>query len=420
MKTINKILLLVSVLFLAMGNLIAQTVNMGEVMVTNGTIFSTVSDFDNTISGVFINDGDVYVYSNWNNDGMVDFLGNTGLTRYIGNNIQLISGSETSYFYNTLFNNGSEPYAFQLSGTISIGNESSFNTGIVDNDNFGGNFIFEQNARHRLTSNDSHVDGSVIKIGDNSFSYPIGDFGYYRFAEISAPEAGNHIFTGKYFYENTSDKYPVTNTSGNITIVNTEEHWSIDRTNGDSDILVTLSWSEETTASDILVAPFESIHIVRWDEALQLWIDEGGVVNVNDQTVTTAVDDYGIFTLGRVDDSAVPPCSLTVYNLLTPNGDGLNDFFEVRQAVNDTSCAQNMKVTIFNRWGVKVFEENNYDTSNNRFGGYSDGRATFRRGEKLPIGTYFYILTFDFIGNGNVLRQFKKAGNLYINDNQKN
>jgi gliding motility-associated-like protein len=395
---------------------LGQTVNTGDVVVTSGTVFSTVADFNNTATGRFVNDGDVYIYANWNNDGVVDFLEPTGLTRYVGENTQLISGSEYSYLYNALFNNASAQPAFNLSGAISVANESAYRLGIVDNDNFGGIFQFEQDAYHVFTSNDSHVDGAVEKVGDNPFEYPIGDAGYFRFAGISDSDTTTEVFSGKYFFESTNTNYPVANTSGNITLIDRAEHWTIENTSATLEVLVTLSWNLDTTPSDILVAPYEAIHIVRWDAALQLWVDEGGVVDTTAQTVTTAVSDYGVFTLARIREDRLLPCALTVVNLITPNGDGMNDFFEVRQAVNDSSCAQNVKVIIFNRWGAKVYEGENYDTTSTPFGGYSEGKRTINKGEKLPTGTYFYILTFNYQDNGST-NQYKKAGYLYINGN---
>ena len=79
-----------------------------------------------------------------------------------------------------------------------------------------------------------------------------------------------------------------------------------------------------------------------------------------------------------------------IFNGITPNGDNLNDFFEIR----GIDMYPNNNVKIFNRWGVLVWETNGYNESTNVFRGVSDGRATVREGEELPTGTYFYVLTF--------------------------
>ena len=59
---------------------------------------------------------------------------------------------------------------------------------------------------------------------------------------------------------------------------------------------------------------------------------------------------------------------LTIPNIITPNGDGLNDFFRIINLENYISN----KIAVYNRWGKKVFEQDNYqnDWSAN---GLSDG-----------------------------------------------
>ncbi|MEL0645764.1 gliding motility-associated C-terminal domain-containing protein, partial [Olleya sp. Ti.3.14] len=44
---------------------------------------------------------------------------------------------------------------------------------------------------------------------------------------------------------------------------------------------------------------------------------------------------------------------------------------------------------IFNRWGRIVYETENYD---NTFNGVSNKTEVGNQGEKLPVGTYFYVL----------------------------
>ena len=63
----------------------------------------------------------------------------------------------------------------------------------------------------------------------------------------------------------------------------------------------------------------------------------------------------------------------------TPNGDGTNDFFEIRNLV----IYPNNTLKIFNRWGDLVYEKENYDNS---WGGESNSNSN-----ELPSGTYFYV-----------------------------
>jgi gliding motility-associated-like protein len=77
-------------------------------------------------------------------------------------------------------------------------------------------------------------------------------------------------------------------------------------------------------------------------------------------------------------------CATTVYNGFTPNGDGINDFFNIEHIDRFT----NNKVSIFNRWGNTVFETTNYHNLNNAW----DGKV---KGTVVPNGTYFYVINLN-------------------------
>ncbi|MBL0095328.1 MAG: gliding motility-associated C-terminal domain-containing protein [Bacteroidetes bacterium] len=86
-------------------------------------------------------------------------------------------------------------------------------------------------------------------------------------------------------------------------------------------------------------------------------------------------------------------CEVTIGNIFTPNGDGKNDFFEIK---NIDQYPGNT-VQIINRWGKKVYDQGGYDNSIKKF----DGRD-------LPEGIYFY-----FVDLGNGMKT--KSGTVTIN-----
>ncbi|WP_318344845.1 gliding motility-associated C-terminal domain-containing protein [Flagellimonas baculiformis] len=96
-----------------------------------------------------------------------------------------------------------------------------------------------------------------------------------------------------------------------------------------------------------------------------------------------------------------------IFNGITPNGDGSNDYFRILGIEN----YPDNQLKIYNRWGVLVYESENYGQGNNLFFGISDGRATFQKDKQLPSGTYFYILTFTGTNPG----KDSYSGYLYIN-----
>ncbi len=81
---------------------------------------------------------------------------------------------------------------------------------------------------------------------------------------------------------------------------------------------------------------------------------------------------------------------IEVNQMVTPNGDGRNDFLFIRNV--DRTITN--KLRIYNRWGVAVYIGDDYNNQNNVFDGRSRGRSTLSVNDYLPSGVYYYI--FDY------------------------
>ena len=72
------------------------------------------------------------------------------------------------------------------------------------------------------------------------------------------------------------------------------------------------------------------------------------------------------------------PCPIVIPNIITPNGDHVNDVF----TISNIEQYPNNHMTILNRWGKEVYSHT-YDNNSNVF-----------KGTDLPDGVYFYILEY--------------------------
>ena len=72
-----------------------------------------------------------------------------------------------------------------------------------------------------------------------------------------------------------------------------------------------------------------------------------------------------------------------VYNVMTPNGDGRNDNWDIRQFIQGLNGCELM---VLNRWGSVVYEDESFAGT---WGGTDNG------GNELADGTYYYILSCD-------------------------
>ncbi|WP_131801195.1 gliding motility-associated C-terminal domain-containing protein, partial [Flavobacterium johnsoniae] len=114
------------------------------------------------------------------------------------------------------------------------------------------------------------------------------------------------------------------------------------------------------------------------------------------------------------DDCKVLACqNIQVHNAFSPNGDGKNDVFVI-DGIDDLTCYPENTVEIYNRWGILVFETNNYNNASNAFDGNSRGRTTVKQSDGLPTGTYFYIVTYKSLDGNNVIHTNKQEGYLYL------
>ena len=93
---------------------------------------------------------------------------------------------------------------------------------------------------------------------------------------------------------------------------------------------------------------------------------------------------------------------IEVYNVLTPNGDGVHDIFTIR----NISMYPDNELRVYNRWGKLVYEMKGYGANGRYFNGTSNLGA-----HRLSSGTYFYVLNYRDVNAQNKTRQ----GYLYLN-----
>ena len=156
-------------------------------------------------------------------------------------------------------------------------------------------------------------------------------------------------------------------------------------------------------------------------------IENGEVIN---QAIVTGTDENGEIVKDDSDDPNNPTnidtnldgepddptmvilplvagVTFEIFNGITPNGDGFNDFFEIR----GIDQYPNNNVKIFNRWGILIWETNGYDESLNVYKGEADTRMMVGSNNDTPSGIYFYLLTF----SGENPGKDSYSGYLYIN-----
>jgi len=120
-------------------------------------------------------------------------------------------------------------------------------------------------------------------------------------------------------------------------------------------------------------------------------ISGGGAIGDLSQGFVTSAsfipDDYEIITFA--DNLGEASELITTDNfLVTPNGDGINDVLEIPEI----SLSPSNTIHIFDRYGLKVFEMENY--TNTEFNGTATtNNFVIAKDKGLPSGVYFYIIS---------------------------
>ncbi|WP_428229033.1 DUF7507 domain-containing protein [Flavobacterium sp.] len=137
---------------------------------------------------------------------------------------------------------------------------------------------------------------------------------------------------------------------------------------------------------------------------------------VSNQAFVTGENSLGIIVTDASDDTdnlgdnptvlTLSGCTIKVFNAISANGDFKNERFYIK----GIECYPDNTVEIYNRWGVLVFQRENYNNEERAFRGLSEGRTTVKKSEGLPDGTYYYILKYKDIDSN----AHQEAGYLYL------
>ncbi len=103
---------------------------------------------------------------------------------------------------------------------------------------------------------------------------------------------------------------------------------------------------------------------------------EGFAAIVIDKSCTVSKQD-SIWVPVITEDAGFEDPLLTIPNVFSPNGDGKNDVFSIHKDIK-AECVDDFSIVIYNRWGEKVYNSNNFEFE--------------WSGEGLPYGVYFYVI----------------------------
>ncbi|MCD8405631.1 gliding motility-associated C-terminal domain-containing protein [Tenacibaculum dicentrarchi] len=335
-------------------------------------------------------DANIAFHTNLINDG--SFENNKGTVGFYSDTEKLIvSGVKKATFYNVeidVVNN------LELESSLALTNELSFINGkvVTDKNNLAISLEFNKHRFYAGENDNNHINGYAMlrSKGTDEFIFPIGDSDNLR-PMILPIQNKQNTFLGAYFYEDPnmpttfSETFLTDSKQVFIDNVSKTEFWDL---NGASNTSVTLTWNDRSDVAMLSKNSLEKLRVVGWSNINSQWEDLGAAEitgNLTEGSVTSnsfVPDNYQIITLasGFADSN-------NINLLISPNGDTKNETLVFKNLTKYDSNS----LEIFNRWGNLVYNTENYK---NDWTGESTGSFVVNSKDKLPAGTYFYILKY--------------------------
>lgn len=166
-------------------------------------------------------------------------------------------------------------------------------------------------------SDASFVNGPVIKLGNDDFTFPVGKGTQYRYARITTLTSGlTDGFRGEYF---TGDPEALFGPALEPTLdhISNCEYWMIDREAGTPNAFVTLSWDNNSCG----VTSMPDLRVARWDALGTIWRDRGnggttGTVAAGDVITAVQQNLFSPWTLASINANNPLPIELLSFDAM--------------------------------------------------------------------------------------------------------
>lgn len=353
--------------------------NGSLVSVGPGAIFSVQDSLVN--NGILTNNGNMIMGGVWLNLGTYNpGTGEITFNSLTGSDPQVINHNSQSFNKLTISGGGEK----LILADMTIVGELILTDGVIANEN-NSKVIFQHGAIISGGSDQSHINGPVYQQGTGDKLFPLGNGTTYLPVEIfgitSSSEVGVKLveFSTPQSFEFGSE----------LSAISDKRYWEVDVVSGSltgSQVSLPLQGDEglsttaPTTQFVVTQSPESPIEFESLGQSNFIGNTTNGRV-VSDNDVTANLISIGILSDG-----------IFVYNGISANND---DEKNAIMRISNITLFPNNKVSIFNRWGDKVFEVKGY-TDQNAFRGDSNIGGT----NELPADTYFYVID---LGNGSPL-----------------
>jgi hypothetical protein len=318
---------------------LAGNLQAGGIVLTNGIL----NDGGNTIT---ITDS-----AGWTKTGGT-FI-STGDVVFQGSVAQSINGESATTFNNLTIDNSSGT-GVTLNQPVTIAGYLNLTTGYLYSSPTN-TLTIADGAASSQGSSASFVDGPMTKIGNDAFTFPVGDYGTLGRVSITAPASAGTHFTAEYVRSAYGNDQALT---APLKKVSTLEHWLLERTGSSDAVGIRLYWGN---ASGSGITDCNDLRIAHWNGSS--WVKEAAVVSGSCSgsgsiATISGLTSFSPFTFGsEKEQMANNPLPIELINFeAKADNDNValswttateinNDYFTIEKSNNGITFSNVMEVT---------------------------------------------------------------------------
>jgi hypothetical protein len=315
---------------------------------------------------LIVNNGDMQVGGAWINNKRYD--AGTGQITFNSDLPQTINHNAQSFSRLTISGGGVKNFP----ADITIVDELNLEEGTLVSQN-GAVIVFSPTSTITGGSDQAHINGTVVHQGTGDKVFPLGNGTQYLPVEISGITTASEV--GITLVEfGTPQSFDF---KEELSDVSSKRYWNVNLVSGslaNTQISLPVIGDEGLSADQskfvVVQSDASPIDFVGLGQSDFIGTTSSGTIKSN-APITANLVSVGIISEG-----------ISVYNAISANGDEKNAVMRI------SNLAIPNKVSLYNRWGDKVFEITNYDNDQKVFRGKSNVGSE----SDLPAGTYFYVI----------------------------
>lgn len=340
------------------------------------TVLSIPDSLVNT--GTLVNNGELRISGSWINQGT--YQAGAGQMNFNNDLPQLINHNAQSVGRLTISGGGEKRFL----ADITVENTLDLVDGILISEN-NARIILLPNAVVTGGNDASHIVGPITRRGPGDWLFPTGTGTTYL--PFMVRDVPGSLSSATLVMHELSNGETLELGEG-LEAISTERYWE-------------LAWESGNTGQAKAVLPLLGEQQITNDGTLL--VVAGSTAPTGAFTSLGQSEFAGTFTSGLVASAdalqqflavgaLVGDRTIEVYNGISPNEDGANDFMRIR---NIEFYPEN-EVVILNRWGDQIYKTNGYNNNENNFRGFS------KAGTKINAGTYYYIIDLKVQGTPKI------------------